>query len=317
MLHSTATGADSTFYSINYGQHFVGNIYQNGYDTLYNLPAGNNVVCQYITGNSCTDSSCQTVYVNCAISETYTVSCGQVAFTANSNQSITSAAWYIGGSLVSTQANPTITFTNNTSFYVSYNLQTSQCQKADSVWIHVGPNPYFYVAPDTAGGPHNWIVWVDNQPNYSTYVWSWGDGTTSTGAYPSHTYTTAAMYVICVTITDNCGDSATTCLSDSLYKSAASMIGVTVAPQHVTTAIASVNSGNIRIYPVPANDNLVIENLSHQGHADLFDNEGRKVMSEVVSEKYSQINIKNLAPGFYFMKIYSGNEIVLKKIIKQ
>jgi PKD repeat protein len=175
------------------------------------------------------------------------------------------------------------------------------------------------VHPDSLSGPHNWLVYVDNQPNYVTYHWNWGDGTSSYSAFPSHTYTAAASYNICLTITDNCGDSATVCQTDSLYRTSSStMVGVTVQPLNVgTSGIPYLSLGSINVYPVPATENLVIENLQKQGRADLYDNEGRKVLSEPISEKHAQINIKDLAPGFYLMKVYSGNDIWLKKIIKQ
>ena len=43
----------------------------------------------------------------------------------------------------------------------------------------------------------------------SSYSWSFGDGTTSTGVKPSHTYTIAGSYTVRLTVTDNIGSTNT------------------------------------------------------------------------------------------------------------
>src|SRR5205814_3262531 len=42
-----------------------------------------------------------------------------------------------------------------------------------------------------------------------TYLWNFGDNTTSTAAQPSHTYTAAGNYTVTVTATDKDGGAAT------------------------------------------------------------------------------------------------------------
>lgn len=319
-VYNTSQGANSVYYSANGGAWVAGNTINWGIDSFMNLPAGNNTICQKIIGNGCADSVCQTVFVNCMISETHTVGCGQVAFTTSGNPGITSAAWYIGGSQVSTQINPTITFTNTSSFYLSYTLQTSLCTKTDSVYIQVGPvTPVFYVYPDSIAGPHNWLIYVDNQPNYATYNWSWGDGTTSTSAFPAHTYSTAGWYNICLTVHDFCGDSASSCQNDSMFRTSSTMIGITVQPMNPNTVSVATNQrADLNVYPVPATDQLILENTGAT-RAELFDNEGRKVLSEILSngKGKASLNIQSLSSGFYLLKVYTANGILQKKIIKQ
>ncbi len=54
------------------------------------------------------------------------------------------------------------------------------------------------------------ITCTNTSTNASSYLWDFGDGTTSTLANPSHTYAANGSYNICLTATNACG-SATTC----------------------------------------------------------------------------------------------------------
>jgi PKD repeat protein len=45
----------------------------------------------------------------------------------------------------------------------------------------------------------------------TTYLWNFGDSTTSTLANPSHTFTTSGMYYVCLTVTNSSGCVATYC----------------------------------------------------------------------------------------------------------
>jgi hypothetical protein len=102
-------------------------------------------------------------------------------------------------------------FSSNTLLLDSLTLTntTSGSQIFDAFIAKVGTpcHAYYTVQPDTA--PHTWIA-LDHATGAAplTYSWNWGDGNTSPGATPSHTYATAGNYNICQTITDanNCTD---------------------------------------------------------------------------------------------------------------
>ncbi len=86
------------------------------------------------------------------------------------------------------------------------------------------------------------------------------------------------------------------------------------------------HSPNIIIYPNPAKDKIVIQNTRHEAintsRMEITDMQGRIVISQLPNnsslnkEVTETIDIRNLINGMHFIKIYSGNNITVKKIIK-
>jgi len=57
-----------------------------------------------------------------------------------------------------------------------------------------------------------------------TYTWNFGDGATSTGSAPTHSYTAAGVYDVCLTVNDGLLDSALACTMAILYDPSAGFI---------------------------------------------------------------------------------------------
>lgn len=163
--------------------------------------------------------------------------------------------------------------------------------------------------------PLNWGI----VPNYSSQVtsavWYWGDGTSTPGLYLSHTYTTAGWYNICVTVYTSCGDSASKCRNDSIYRVVGSqaMINVNVVS---STEINEKAVGQWSVYPNPANNFLMVESGAAINDIELFDLVGRSVKRQRTG-KNSQIDISDLSSGLYLVQIRSGKVIYCKKVLKQ
>ena len=71
----------------------------------------------------------------------------------------------------------------------------------------------------------------------------------------------------------------------------------------------------IRIYPNPASDVLNIFGLENiQSSLDIIDNKGSKVIS-VSGFNSGRIDISNLEPGIYFIRIVNDEINIVKKIV--
>ncbi|MBR3577241.1 MAG: T9SS type A sorting domain-containing protein [Bacteroidales bacterium] len=76
------------------------------------------------------------------------------------------------------------------------------------------------------------------------------------------------------------------------------------------------------VYPNPASDNLIVENVQSLNNQTLrcfiMDMNGRQVMSKMTLSNYNNLNISNLKSGIYLLSVESDGEVIYStKFIKQ
>ena len=84
--------------------------------------------------------------------------------------------------------------------------------------------------------------------------------------------------------------------------------------QRMPNAVTSINQTNIEIFPNPTTGDLQIQNIQ----ADLievFDNTGQLV--KTINQAGNRIDITELPTGFYFLKIFEGEEVYSAKVVKE
>ncbi|MCX6281325.1 MAG: PKD domain-containing protein [Bacteroidetes bacterium] len=146
--------------------------------------------------------------VNCALSP--------VAFTDISQQNgggqITQWNWTFGdpgsgGNNISTQQNPTHSFTAAGSFTVHLKVtNASGCYKDSSATVVVNANPTaLFTATSVCKGSQT--VFTDNSSGGNIVTWSWafGDGGTSTIKNPTYTYANSGTYNVVLIVTTDKG----------------------------------------------------------------------------------------------------------------
>lgn len=78
-----------------------------------------------------------------------------------------------------------------------------------------------------------------------------------------------------------------------------------------------INNENFKIFPNPSNKSINFEIGQEQIEKfELYDINGRFIISEIVNNYKHQLNISNLEKGIYFLKLFTHNGIIAKKIIK-
>jgi sugar lactone lactonase YvrE len=201
------------------------------------------------------------------------------------------------------------------------------CGDGPSSSLYITVNPFvpncsaqFDLVADTAALHHYFVVNNASGIPPLQYNWSWGDGSFSTTAYPTHTYSAAGYYNICLSITDSIGCSVTYCDSSYLQKDPNAIISVQVIPQG-TLGISHLSTDKIKIYPNPAKDNLIVElqgiQVLQNTSISIYNIEGQLIKQLSTKQTKSEIDIHDFPAGVYLIKINNEKESFVKKFIKE
>ena len=75
------------------------------------------------------------------------------------------------------------------------------------------------------------------------------------------------------------------------------------------------------IYPTPMVDNLTIETngiASESLSVDFFDITGKLIDESSLRENINVLNVTDLKPGIYFVRVYNNEELLLtRKVVKK
>ncbi len=202
------------------------------------------------------------------------------------------------------------------------------CGNGDSSILYVTVNHFvpncsaqFDLVADTAILHHYFIVNNTSGIQPIHYNWSWGDGTHDTIAYPTHTYTTAGYYNICLSIIDSVGCTVTYCDSSFLQKSPNAIISLTVIPQGSVWIAKNESSDKIKIYPNPVTDKLIIDlqqlkNLQNTT-LSIYDIQGKLILQQLINQLQTELNIRHFAKGVYVVKVNNLKNNMVRKFVKE
>lgn len=166
-----------------------------------------------------------------------------------------------------------------------------------------------------------------NNPNYSiSYYWDFGDGSTSTQPFPVHSYSSAGIYAVCLSITvaDTtgiicssafCDTLGTDSLGNLIYKNSNTGFTLNVL-NPATIGIEEHLLRNLKVYPNPASDEVVIEGPAlANGPVDyaITDLKGATVMkgNSVPAEGRIILDVSHLSKGMYIISLLSQNSSII------
>jgi len=160
-----------------------------------------------------------------------------VNFLAN-NSSTAQYLWNFGDGATSTERAPTHVFTGVGSFSVS--LQVALSNGCTNIFIkkdlvYLGPPIIngFKNLPVRGCGPRQVAFEADistSEP-ITTYLWNFGDSTTSDNAMPQHTYNNTGRYAVTLKVTTTNGCTASYSLPDAVIVSERPTAGFSAAPR--------------------------------------------------------------------------------------
>ena len=150
-----------------------------------------------------------------------------------------------------------------------------------------------------------------SQSGSVSYLWDFGDGTSDTGQFPTHVYTQAGTYALCITViavgqnanmVSTCKDTYCDTLTvDSTgaisYKNVNVVLNV-YSPEQMN--VEENNNQYVSLYPNPSHGSALLE-LEHESLILIYSMEG-KLIREWKSEGGKEL-LPVLAPGTYFVRI--------------
>jgi hypothetical protein len=123
--------------------------------------------------------------------------------------------------------------------------------------------------------------------SYTGISWDFGDGSSpSAAASPTHTFPDSGSYIVCVTVSNDCG-SNTTCKTVH-------------TGQTGIRDIAGLEQ--IRFYPNPATETIVIEHAQAGMLLNMFTMTGSRVLHTRLQRETNRIKVRDLAPGIYLLQ---------------
>ncbi len=299
----------------------------------FNLTNGSHTIALYTYSNNMfCDSTVHTVNVNCNPSSgpachasfTHSVlpNCGAF-FSSNSTGTNLTYQWRNIGypGILSTQSTFTTTLpsgTNSIVLYVFSNGQFCDSTVANMTCnIPCQANSQFTVFADSANAGNYFAYNQSTGSSALTYLWDFGDGNTSTQAYPFHQYATPGHYIICLTVTATTGSvicSDISCDSSSVQRIASGYLMNRIQVVQSATAVKeNTLLKNMNVYPNPVENELTIEvQLAREEkvYYVITDALGKVVAKNELTSSKTTINTATLDRGMYFLSVTSDDQVL-------
>ena len=143
------------------------------------------------------------------------------------------------------------------------------------------------------------VHFYNSSTNATSYLWDFGDTTTSTESNPVHLYNSAGEYTVTLTATQ-CGMTS-------------------VSQQTINTSVLAINSNGfneprIKLYPNPVDDILFVDCTEKIVQIELYDVLGR--LLKVNTNENTTMDLSTQKADVYFVKVITENGMIVEKIIK-
>lgn len=259
---------------------------------------------------------------------------GNFSFTSTSTGNL-SHYWQFGdGNNAMFVNNPNHTFTANGTYNVVLHIfdTLSNCFKWKSYTIIVNGvngnsicNAGYTMYLDSLN--NNIIVTNSSTGSNLSYFWDFGDGNTSTQAYPSYTYSTAGPFYLCLTVSDtfyNCTSTYCDSIGSNGIVLRQTGFTINVQPANIVGIEGHKSEVNeLTVYPNPFKETMFIDiNINDETNVEVFvtDLVGNTV--GIISNKFMntgshklQWSPENLSNGIYLLNVKTNHTLKVKKLL--
>lgn len=261
-------------------------------------------VCLYAyTGTNCIDSFCYIVTVGSPrvnSSWSYTVSGDTVYFTTVDTNSAANHYWSYGDGTTSIGFNSAHSYPAPGTYNVCYYVYIPNSNTYDSTCNTITINGTCNLAAawnyvHSAGDTFHFYSTVQDSNTYM--VWAFGDGTSTSGTYVSHTFPAPGTYHVCVMAYIP----GTPC-SDSLCVDVNTALGITDVGTYPTISLS----------PNPFNQYTImnIDGPSSTYEVRIYDLVGQLIRTDHSVSHSVRIDRGSLTSGMYIYSVIAGNSVI-------
>ncbi|MGB3947320.1 MAG: PKD domain-containing protein [Bacteroidia bacterium] len=289
---------------------------------------GNYIICLTASNpqTSCNAIYCDTFFVSsCSAAITYvndSVGNG-VTFFANAVGTANTYLWNFGDGNTSTLANPYHVYGTNGNYTVALTVSSSSdsnCMYTTTNYLIMNGlcDANFIVIQDSINLSNFWILNYSSNNSNTTFLWTFGDGDSSSLQYPTHTYLTTGAYNLCVTVSDNNACSDTHCAQITALRSASGTSITVIAPETLGINESIEHKTNLKLFPNPSKETFNME-LPIQQHfsVSIVDITGRKMYENKNVTGILTVDCSGFSSGVYFVKAMNENTILTGKLVKE
>jgi PKD repeat protein len=215
--------------------------------------------------------------------------------------SVTQWRWDFGNGYGSSLQNPNYTYDEPGTYMVCLEVENSCTMKmiCDTVVVCNALLPEFSYVVDRLH-----VNFVNETIGGYNYFWDFGNGFYSYLENPRFDYTESGKYQVCLSIENDCGVST---MCDSILVDANSPVGM----------FLSNLTKSVKIYPVPAKDQLFIDSDYVFSEIEIFNAQG--LLQDKVATSYSlknyQLSLHGVASGLYLVLLHTEQGVITKKLI--
>ncbi|MFY8021920.1 MAG: PKD domain-containing protein [Bacteroidia bacterium] len=182
------------------------------YGKTYSSTGYKTITLTVVNSVGCSSQYSRQLYVGTAptasFTPSYTACTKNVSFTnTSSSGSGITYSWNFGDGSTSNLANPSIAYTNEGSYLVTLTVNNQGCIATNSQTIEVGSAPSVSFNATAASCLNNILFENTSSVDYGnlSYVWDFGDGSTSTVTSPTKAYASSGNKTVTLTATNSTG----------------------------------------------------------------------------------------------------------------
>lgn len=215
----------------------------------------------------------------------------QTIFFTNTTVSSQQFLWEVNGNSFSDDVNAGYYFSEGGNYQVT--LEACSVNASQLVLVHAKPPVHFTYT--VSGNSVDFTLDPAAVVNAASVTWNFGDGSPvdSVTVNPSHTYAVPFDYWVVVSVVDSFG-------CDSMY----------AEQLDFPTGIGEFSSGDVKLFPNPASDLVIIECDEVITAISIYSASGKLIMSQAAGKNEMEFSLDEFPAGMYLVKMDARSGLV-------